>query len=223
MQAANTGSRAAPNPRRPCAEAIFGSGAPGELVLLFAMHERTCTRSEGRQPRVVRGNAPARECDFCDARTHMHRSGERQPPRGSRKRTGKGVPLLRCTNAHASGAGGRQPPVARGTARAAAWRNCSGDIRPTHWRAPAQLRYHHTHGGLTPAALVPGESPSACGLRFPLPVRSFEPSSANTLLCTAEVAFFPRPNGVHQGRGFRPTAQASPRTLKSRSSASRWR
>ena len=115
--------------------------------------------------------------------------------------------------------GGRQPPVARGNASAAAWRNCSGDIRPTHWRAPAQSRYSHTHGGLTrgalvsgesppacawrfplhacspnhggltPAALVPGESPSACGLRFPLPVRSFEPGSANTLLCTAEVAF----------------------------------
>jgi hypothetical protein len=49
--------------------------------------------------------------------------------------------------------GGRQPPVARGTARAAAWRNCSRDFRPTQWRAPAQSRYHHTHGGLTRGAL----------------------------------------------------------------------
>jgi hypothetical protein len=139
-------------------------------------------------------------------------------PRGSRNRTGKGVRLLRCTT-YTHRSGGRQPPVVRGNARARAWRNCSGNIRPTHWRAPAQSRYHHTHGGLTPAALVsgeslpacawrfplharspnhggltpaalvPGESPSACGLRFPLPVRSFEPGSANTLLCTAEVAF----------------------------------
>ena len=54
--------------------------------------------------------------------------------------------------------GRRQPPVARGNASAAAWHNCSGDIRPTHWRAPAQLRYHHTHGGLTRATLVSGES-----------------------------------------------------------------
>jgi hypothetical protein len=53
-----------------------------------------------------------------------------------------------------TGAGGRQPPVVHGNARAAAWRNCSGNIRPTHWRAPAQSRYSHTHGGLTPAALV---------------------------------------------------------------------
>jgi hypothetical protein len=177
--------------------------------------------------------------------------------------------------------GGRQPPVVHGNARATAWRNCSGDIRPTHWRAPAQSRYHHIHGGLTRGALALGESPPACawrfplharspnhgglrrgardavrsrwvvavlcqrhcrkpaadrlaplvsqgsgpacGLRFPLPVRSFEPGSANTLLCTAEVAFFPRPNDVRQGRGFRSTAQASPRTLKSRSSVSRWR
>jgi hypothetical protein len=60
---------------------------------------------------------------LCDVRTHMHRSG------------------------------GRQPPVVYGNAAATAWRNCSRDIRPIHWRAPAQLRYH-IHGGLTPAALA---------------------------------------------------------------------
>jgi hypothetical protein len=38
----------------------------------FAMYERTCTRSGGRQPPVARGTARARECDFCDARTRVH-------------------------------------------------------------------------------------------------------------------------------------------------------
>jgi hypothetical protein len=68
--------------------------------------------------------------------------------------------------------GGCQPPVVHGNARAAAWRNCSRDIRPIHWRAPAQSRYHHTHGGLTPAALVSGESLPACAWRFLLHARS---------------------------------------------------
>jgi hypothetical protein len=68
--------------------------------------------------------------------------------------------------------GGRQPPVVHGNARARAWRNCSGDIRPPHWRAPAQLRYHHIHGGLTRGALAPGESLPACAWRFPLHARS---------------------------------------------------
>ncbi len=173
-----------------------------------------------RPPLLCRNaNVCRRNCDFCDGRTHVHRSG------------------------------GRQPPVVHGNALARAWRNCSGDIRLTRCRAPAQSRYSHTHGGLTPAALVSGESPPACAwrfllharsrnhggprcgardavrsrwvvavlcqrdcrkpaadrrallvsqgsgpacaLRFPLPVRSFEPGSANTLLCTAEVAFSP--------------------------------
>jgi hypothetical protein len=76
----------------------------------FAMHERVCTRSGGCQPPAVRGTAPARECDFCDARTHMHQERGASAPRGSRNRTGKGVRLLRCTNAHAPGAGGVSPP-----------------------------------------------------------------------------------------------------------------
>jgi hypothetical protein len=86
----------------------------------------TTTPTAGSRPPLLRRNANVcrRNCDFCDARTHMHRSG------------------------------GRQPPVVYGNARAAAWRNCSGDIRPTHWRAPAQLRYSHTHCGLTRGALA---------------------------------------------------------------------
>jgi hypothetical protein len=71
-----------------------------------------------------------------------------------------------------SRSGERQPPVVHGNARARAWRNCSGDIRPTHWRAPAQSRYHHTHGGLTRGALALGESLPACAWRFPLHARS---------------------------------------------------
>jgi len=239
------------------------------------MDERVCIRSGGCQPPVARGTAPARECHFCDAR---------------RTRTGAGgVSLPWFTVTHLQdwvserlNAEVRcQPPVVHGNALARAWRNCSGNIRPTHWRAPAQSRYSHTHGGLTPAALVSGESlpacawrfplharsrnhggprcgardavrsrwvvavlcqrdcrkPAAdrrallvsqgsgpaCALRFPLPARFLNPVPQTRYCVPQKSLFLPRPNGVHQGHGFRSTAQASSRTLKSRSSVSRWR
>jgi hypothetical protein len=65
-----------------------------------------CTRvlgtTAGSRPPLLRRNANVcrRSCDFCDGRTHMHRSG------------------------------GRQPPVVHGNARARASRQCRCDCRP---------------------------------------------------------------------------------------------
>jgi hypothetical protein len=67
-------------------------------------------QERGRQPPVVHGTAPARECDFCHGRTRVHQERGASAPRGSRNRTGKGVRLLRCPNACAPGAGGVSPP-----------------------------------------------------------------------------------------------------------------
>jgi hypothetical protein len=111
----------------------------------FAMHERVCTRSGGPQLPVARETAPARECDFCDGRTHMHRSG------------------------------GRQPPVVHGNARARAFASPSARLPTVHQRTPTQSRCYildNIHGGLTPAALVTGEFALACAWRFLLHARS---------------------------------------------------
>jgi hypothetical protein len=101
--------------------------------------------------------------------------------------------------------------VARGTARAAAWRNCSRDIRPIHWRAPAQSRYHHTHGGLTPAALVSGESLPACAWRFLLHARSRNHGGLTPAALASECERLPaklrllrRTNAHAQERGRQP-------------------
>jgi hypothetical protein len=214
----------------------------------FAMHERTCIRSGGRQPPVARGNTLARasrqyrcdcrpcisgprrsrgatssttstagsrppllspanrcllvrgdfpctrvllttagsrrpllrrnanvcrrNCDFCDARTHVHQERGASAPRGSRNRTGKGVPLLRCTNACAPGAGGVSPPwLAKPHVQ---WRGAivRGTSDPHTGERQRSYGTHHTHGGLTPAALVSGESLPACAWRFLLHARS---------------------------------------------------
>jgi hypothetical protein len=134
------------------------------------MDERVCIRSGGVSPpwftvthlQGLRANVGAiadRASADPDAVALLHR--RQHPPRAHARRSCVGVRTFAgevatfamhertCTRS-----GGRQPPVVYGNARAAAWPNCSGDIRPTHWRAPAQSRYHHTHGGLTPAALA---------------------------------------------------------------------
>jgi hypothetical protein len=111
----------------------------------FAMHERTCIRSGGRQPPVVHGNAPARECDFCHGRTRVHQERGASAPRGSRQRTFKGFAPMSV----------RLPTV--------------------HQRTPTQSRCYildNIHGGLTRAALALGESLPACAWRFPLHARS---------------------------------------------------
>jgi hypothetical protein len=102
-------------------------------------------QERGASAPVVRGTAPARECDFCDGRTHVHQERGASAPRGSRNRTCKGFAPMSV----------RLPTV--------------------HQRTPTQSRCYildNIHGGLTPAALVPGESPPACAWRFLLHARS---------------------------------------------------
>jgi hypothetical protein len=152
-----------------------------------------------------------RNCDFCDARTRVHQERGASAPRGSRKRTCKGAPLLRCRPCVCIRSGGRQPPWqraetatcsgVRGTSdphttsrsrradapRSCVWANRRLLVRsrfPLHARSP-------NHGGLTPAALVPGESPPACGLRFPLPVRFLNPVP-QTRYCVPQKSLFSR-------------------------------
>ncbi len=71
--------------------------------------------------------------------------------------------------------GGRQPPVARGNARATAFAPMSVRLPTVHQRTPTQswcYIFDNTHGGLTRGALAPGESAPACAWRFPLHARS---------------------------------------------------
>jgi len=54
----------------------------------FALHKRVfaATRAGGVSPPWRSVNALARECDFCDVRTHVHKSGRREPPVVTRPR-----------------------------------------------------------------------------------------------------------------------------------------
>ncbi len=131
-------------------------------------------RSGGRQPSVVHGTAPARECDFCDARTHVHQERGASVPRGSRNRTGKGVRLLPWTNAHAPGAGGVSPPWLAVTHVQGLRANVGAiaDRAPAISDAVAVLhpRQHPRRADTRRSWL--GESPPACAWRFPLHARS---------------------------------------------------
>jgi hypothetical protein len=111
---------------------IHGGLTRGALALgesrLLVRGDFFCTRVLGttagsRPPLLCRNaNVCRRNCDFCDARTHVHQERGASAPRGGRthmlqergasrrNRTGKGVRLLRWTNACASGAGGVSPP-----------------------------------------------------------------------------------------------------------------
>jgi hypothetical protein len=122
----------------------------------FAMYERTCTRSGERQLPVVHGTAPARECDFCDVRTHMHRSGGRQPPVAHGNALSRASRQCRC-DCRPCTSGLRRSRATTPTTTPTAGsrrRSCVGRIAACLCVAISLHARSPNHGGLTPAALV---------------------------------------------------------------------
>jgi len=138
-----------------------GTHAPRSWSCASGGRVRTCAESpsEARLPQPRGAYAPRswscafagrRNCDFCDAQTHMHRSGGREPAVGRTEtdlqRTPNHVRRIGTAEPRAAGV---SPPSRMGNALAKALPRLRGRLPPVSWRTPLQWRCRN-HGGLRP-------------------------------------------------------------------------